>query len=162
MNEELLPTEYVEDGYVYEVEYKQSAVLQRLTEMLKEGREGYIKRMWMIHDLTDMANSAVKNARKASPLGLVDKCVEQRLDGKQKAYGYAVSAFCKEHYPKLYKCLFRKDDPLYNACMAMAVCAFDEMYLRIDGDKETKPLMLSGEEIDAAIQANSRMKGLKL
>ena len=83
MNEELLPTEYVEDGYVYEVEYKQSAVLQRLTEMLKEGREGFIKRMWMIHDLTDMANSAVKNARKASPLGLVDKCVEKRIDGKQ-------------------------------------------------------------------------------
>lgn len=25
MNEELLPTEYVEDGYVYEVEYKQTA-----------------------------------------------------------------------------------------------------------------------------------------
>lgn len=162
MNEELLPTEYVEDGYVYEIEYKQSAVLQRLTEMLKEGREGYIKRMWMIHDLTDMANSAVANARKASPLGLVDKCVEQRLDGKQKAYGYAVSDYCKDNHPKLYKRLFRKDDPLYNACMAMAVCAFDEMYLWIDGDKETKPLMLSGEEIDAVIQANSRKKGLKL
>lgn len=162
MNEELLPTEYVEDGYVYEVEYKQSAVLQRLTEMLKEGREGYLKRMRMIHDLTDMANSAVANARKASPAGLVDKSVVTRLDGKQMAYGNAVSGYCKEYHPKLFKCLFRKDDPLYNACMAMAICAFDEMYLWIDGDKETKPLMLSGEEIDAVIQENSRMKGLKL
>jgi hypothetical protein len=162
MNEELLPTEYVEDGFVYEVEYKQSAVLQRLTEMLKEGREGFIKRMWMIHDLTDMANSAVKNARKASPLGLVDKCVEKRIDGKQKAYGYAGSAFCKEHYPKLFKTLFRINDVLYNTCMACAICAFDEMYRWMDGDKETKPLMLSGEEIDAVIQSNSRPKGLKL
>lgn len=162
MNEELLPTEYVEDGFVYEVEYKSSIVLQRLTEMLKEGREGFIKRMWMIHDLTDMANSAVKNARKASPLGLVDKCVEKRIDGKQKAYGYAVSAFCKKHYPKLFKSLFKINDVLYNTCMACAICAFDEMYRWTDGDKETKPLMLSGEEIDAVIQSNSRPKGLKL
>lgn len=162
MNEELLPTEYVEEGYIYEVEYKQSAVLQRLTEMLKEGREGFIKRMWMIHDLTDMANSAVKNARKAAPLGLVDKCVEKRIDGKQRAYGYAVSAFCKENYPKLFKLLFKINDVLYNTCMACAICAFDEMYRWTDGDKKTTPLMLSGEEIEAVIQSQSRPKGLKL
>ena len=161
MKEELLPTEYVEDGYVYEVEYKQSAVLQRLTEMLKEGREGFIKRMWMIHDLTDMANSAVKNARKASPLGLVDKCVEKRIDGKQKAYGYAVSAFCKERYPKLFKSLFKINDVLYNTCMACAICAFDEMYRWTDGDKETEPVILDKLDILSVIKERSIKKGLK-
>lgn len=161
MNNELLPTEYVEDGYVYEVEYKQSIVLQRLSEMLKEGREGFIKRMWIIHDLTDMANSAVKNARKASPLGLVDKCVEKRIDGKQKAYGYAVSAFCKERYPKLFKSLFKINDVLYNTCMACAICAFDEMYRWTDGDKETKPVILDKLDILSVIKERSIKKGLK-
>lgn len=161
MNNELLPTEYVEDGYVYEVEYKQSIVLQRLSEMLKEGREGFIKRMWIIHDLTDMANSAVKNARKASPLGLVDKCVEKRIDGKQKAYGYAVSAFCKEHYPKLFKSLFKINDVLYNTCMACAICAFDEMYRWTDGDKETEPVILDKLDILSVIKERSIKKGLK-
>lgn len=162
MNNELLPTEYVEDGYVYEVEYKSSIVLPRLVEMLNEGREGYIKRMWMIHDLTDMANSAVENARKAAPLGLADVSVLTRLDGKQRAYGYAVSDYCKRNFPKLFKRLFTLDDPLYNACMACAICAFDEMYRWTDGDKETKPLMLSGEEIESVIQSQSRPKRLKL
>ena len=161
MTESFLPTEYVEDGFVYEVVYKQSEVLPRLDEMLKEGREGFFKRQMMIHDLTEIANSAVINARKASPAGLVDKSVVTRLDGKQMAYGNAVSGYCKEYHPKLFKCLFRKDDPLYNACMAMAVCAFDEMYRFTDGDTETEPVILDKLDILSVIRERSVKKGLK-
>lgn len=162
MTESLLPTEYVEDGYICEVDYQQSEVLPRLDAMLNEGWKGFIKRMKMISDLTEMANSAVNNVRKSSPAGLVDKSILTRLDQKQMAYGYAVSDYCKKNHPKLFKVLFRKDDVLYNACMAMAICAFDELYRWTDGDEETEPVVLDREEIMAVIAERSVKKGVKL
>lgn len=160
--DKLLPTEYVEDGYVYEVIYHNSEVLTRLEEMMKEGREGWIKRNWIISDMTEIAKDAVKKSRKAAPLGLADVSILTRLNGKQRAYGYAVSDYCKSNFPKLFKRLFTLDDPLYNACMAMAVCAFDEMYRWTGGDKSVKPIMLSGAEIDEVISRKSIKKGLDL
>lgn len=41
----LAPTEWVEDGFVYEAEYKYSNTLNKLKELAKQGRDGLIGRM---------------------------------------------------------------------------------------------------------------------
>lgn len=160
--DKLLPTEYVEDGYVYEVVYHNSAVLNRLEEMSNEGLIGWKRRNRLIQNMMLVAKDFLNKTRKASPLGLADVSILTRLNGKQRAYGYAVFDCCKSYFPKLFKRLFTLDNQLYNACMAMTVCAFDEMYKRCEGDNEGSLVMLSEKEIDEVISRKSIKKGLEL
>lgn len=135
MTTEMLPTEWVEDGFVYEAEYKYSKTLDKLNALTRQGRNGMISRMMLIGDMTTMCRSAVKNARKDSPLGLADVSILTRMNKKQSAYATAITEYTRNNEPDLFKRLFKTHDPLWNYEMACTICAFDEIMAKTEGQE---------------------------
>ena len=131
----LLPTEWVEDGFVYEAEYKYSKTLDKLNALTKQGRDGLISRMMLIGDMTKMCRSAVENARKDAPLGLADVSILTRMNKKQSAYATAITEYTRNNEPDLFKRLFKTHDLLWNYEMACTICAFDEMMAKTEGQE---------------------------
>lgn len=133
MTETLSPTEFVEDGFVYEAEYKYSNTLNKLKQLAKQGRDGLIGRMMLIGDMTTMCRSAVNNARREAPPGLADVSILEQMNKKQAAYSKALYEYAKENEPDLFKRLFKPHDELWNYKMSCVICAFDEIIAREDG-----------------------------
>ena len=133
MTDTLSPTEWVEDGFVYEAEYKYSKTLDKLNALTKQGRNGLIGRMMLIGDMTTMCRSSVNKARRDSPLGLADVSILKRMNKKQAAYSNALYEYAKENDPDLFKRLFKPHDELWNYEMSCVICAFDEIIAREKG-----------------------------
>lgn len=141
MTDTLSATEFVEDGFVYEAEYKYSKTLDKLKELTKRGRNGLIARMMLIGDMTTMCRSAVNNARREAPLGLADVSILKRMNKKQAAYSKALYDYTKENEPDLFKRLFKPHDPLWNYEMSCVICAFDEIIARKEGQDVPKVMV---------------------
>lgn len=133
MTNSLAPTEFVEDGFVYEAEYKYSNTLNKLKQLAKQGRDGLIARMMLIGDMTTMCRSAVNNARRDAPLGLADVSILKRMNRKQSAYSKALYEYAKANEPDLFKRLFKPHNELWNYEMSCVICAFDEIIAREEG-----------------------------
>lgn len=116
-------TTYVEDGVTYEAVYTESETLDMIA--------GFdIHSMKIRGSLQKFAENVVDNCHKRIP-GLADKSWIERFkeSGEQYASAMAAMNLVDTKYPKLHKILFRKEEPLYNLAMAMAIAAFDQ---RID------------------------------
>lgn len=142
MTDNLSPTEFVEDGFVYEAEYKYSNTLNKLNQLAKQGGRGLISRMMLIGDMTTMCRSAVNNARRDAPLGLADVSILKRMNKKQAAYSKALYDYTKENEPNLFKRLFKPHDELWNYEMSCVICAFDEIIAR-EGGQDVPVVMVT-------------------
>lgn len=93
-----------------------------------------------------MAKCSVANAIKASPCGLTDKSIIDRMSQKQFAFSTVVRKFYQDNEPELYKRLFRKETQeghlLWNYMMACSIRAMDEVYNEKFGDKDGEEVMI--------------------
>lgn len=119
---DFLTTEYVDDDNdIAEIEYSNSSTVKYL---LTAHPLNVMKRIGL---LTKFTKIAYDSAIEKSPEGLTEKSIVRRWGRKQYALGNAVMNYIKETSPKLYRRLFRENQPLWNLLLAICINEMDNV-----------------------------------
>lgn len=121
MYDGFLPTEYIEDGEVYEYEYSESQMIHKLLT------GSYLEVMALIGQITKFTKDAYKKTIDDSATGLTEKSIVRRWNRKQYALANAIMQYIKSLNIKLYRRLFRDDQPLWNLLFAVTITEFDKV-----------------------------------